>query len=243
MFELIDKKKNIIDQKRPLPKNTLKSLREKLFLEWTYNSNAIEGNTLTLSETKVVLEDGITVGGKTVKEHLEVLNHKEAIFYMEDIINNNESLSERQIKNIHNLILKGIDDENAGRYRKEKVVISGAEHIPLDPIIVQEQMGKLLNWYYGDGKKLHVVEKAAVLHSDLVKIHPFIDGNGRTARFLLNFELMKNGYPIIIIRNEDRVKYYETLDKAHITGDYSGFINLIVEALNRSLDLYLKLIN
>ena len=129
MFEVIDKKKNKIEKKRPLPKNTLKSLREKLFLEWTYNSNAIEGNTLTLSETKVVLEDGITIGGKTLKEHLEVINHKEAILYMEDIINNNERLSERQINNIHNLILKGIDDDNAGRYRKEKVVISGAEHI------------------------------------------------------------------------------------------------------------------
>ncbi len=243
MFKMIDKKKNKIEEKRPLPKNTLKSLREKLFLEWTYNSNAIEGNTLTLSETKVVLEDGITIGGKTLKEHLEVINHKEAILYMEDIIKNNEGLSERQIKNINNLILKGIDDENAGRYRKERVVISGAEYIPPDPLRVQEQMEKLLEWYYGDGIKLHAVERAAVLHTDLVKIHPFIDGNGRTARILLNFELMKNGYPIIIIRNEDRVKYYETLDKAHITGDYSGFINLTVEALTRSLDLYLKLIN
>jgi len=243
MFEVIDKKKNKIEKKRPLPKNTLKSLREKLFLEWTYNSNAIEGNTLTLSETKVVLEDGITVGGKTLKVHLEILNHKEAILYMEDIISNNEKLSKRQIKNIHNLILKGIDDDNAGRYRKEKVVISGAEHMPPDPIRVQEQMEKLIEWYYGEGKKLHPVERAAVLHTDLVKIHPFIDGNGRTARVLLNFELMKNGYPIIIIRNEDRLKYYETLDKAHTTGDYSGFINLIIKALNRSLDLYLKLIN
>lgn len=242
MFEMIDKKKNIIENKRPLPKNTLTSLREKIILDWTYNSNAIEGNTLTLSETKVVLEDGITVGGKTLKDHLEVLNHKEAILYMEDIIKNNESLSERQIKNIHYLILKGIDNENAGRYRKEKVLISGAEHIPPDPIKVQEQMEKLVEWYYGDGKKLHTVEKAAVLHTDLVKVHPFIDGNGRTARVLLNFELMKNAYPIIIIRNEDRVKYYETIDEAHITGDYTGFINLTVEALNKSLDLYLNLI-
>ncbi len=239
MFEIVDKKKNRIEKKRPLAKNTLKSLREKLFLEWTYNSNAIEGNTLTLSETKVVLEDGLTIGGKTLKEHLEVLNHIDAILYMEDIIKNNESLSERQIKNIHNLILKGIDDENAGRYRKEKVVISGAEHLPPEPIRVQEQMGKLIEWYNRDGEKLHTVERAAVLHTDLVKIHPFIDGNGRTARVLLNFELMKNGYPIIIIRNEDRVKYYETLDKAHITGDYSGFVDLTIEALNRSLDLYL----
>ena len=104
-------------------------------------------------------------------------------------------------------------------------------------------MEKLIEWYYGKGKELHPVERAAVLHTDLVKIHPFIDGTGRTAKVLLNFELMRNGYPIIIVRNEDRVKYYETLDKAHTTGDYSGFIKLIVEALNSSLDLYLKLIN
>ncbi|PTV96809.1 hypothetical protein C8C76_1248 [Halanaerobium saccharolyticum] len=135
MFDTIDQKKRKMDEKSPLPKNTLKSLREKLLLEWTYNSNAIEGNTLTLSETKVVLEDGITIGGKTLKEHLEVVNHKEAINYMEDIINKEEKLSERQIKNIHYLILKGIDDENAGKYRSDKVVISGAEHIPPAPVL------------------------------------------------------------------------------------------------------------
>jgi Fic family protein len=243
MFENIDKKKKALDRKRPLPENTLKSIREKLFLEWTYNSNAIEGNTLTLSETKVVLENGITIGGKTLKEHLEVINYKEAILYMEDIIKNNETLSERQIKNIHHIILKGIDDNNAGRYRKEKVVISGARHIPPVPFRIQEEMERLIEWYYKDGEKLHPVERAAILHTDLVKIHPFIDGNGRTARLLLNFELMKNSYPIIIIKNEDRIRYYESLDKAHISGDYSDFIKLIVEELNRSLDIYLDLIN
>ncbi len=243
MFKEIDKKKRRIEEKRPLSKNILKSIREKLFLDWTYNSNAIEGNTLTLSETKVVLEDGITIGGKTLKEHLEVINHKEAIIYMEDIIKENEDLSGRQIKNIHHLILKGIDDENAGRYRKEKVVISGAKHMPPSPIRVSEQMEELVKWYCEDGQELHTVERASKLHTDLVKIYPFIDGNGRTARVLLNFELMKYGYPIIIIKNEDRAKYYESLDKAHITEDYSDFIKLIVKALDRSLDLYLELLD
>lgn len=243
MFDTIDQKKRKIDKKRPLPKNTLKSLRAKLLLEWTYNSNAIEGNTLTLSETKVVLEDGITIGGKTLQEHLEVVNHKEAINYMEDIINKEEKLSERQIKNIHYLILKGIDDENAGKYRNEKVVISGAEHIPPAPVFIHDQMEELINWYYDKGSTLHTIERAARLHTDFVKIHPFIDGNGRTARILLNFELIKAGYPIIIIRNEDRVKYYESLDKAHITGDYSDFIDLVSESLNRSLDIYLDIIS
>ena len=243
MLKRIDEKKKMIEEKRPLPKNTLKSIREKLFLEWTYNSNAIEGNTLTLSETKVVLEDGITIGGKTLKEHLEVVNHKEAIKYMEDIVRDNENLSERQIKNIHNLILKRIDDENAGRYRKEKVVISGAEHTPPDPFLVPEKMESLINWYYKDSQELHTVERASRLHTDLVKIHPFIDGNGRTARVLLNFELIKEGYPVVIIRNENRAKYYESLDKAHTTGNYYDFIKLVSESLNRSLDLYLELID
>ena len=122
----------------------------------------------------MVLEDGLTIGGKTLKEHLEVVNHKEVINYMEDIIRDNEELSERQIKNIHHLILKGIDDENAGRYRKEKVVISGAEHIPPDPVLVPEKMEALINWYYEAGKELHTVERASMLHTDLVKIHPYI---------------------------------------------------------------------
>jgi len=243
MLEEIDKKKKLIEEKRPLSKNTLKSIREKLFLEWTYNSNAIEGNTLTLSETKVVLEDGITIGGKTLKEHLEVVNHKEAIYYMEEIISNDEDLSERQIKNIHYLILKGIDDENAGKYRREKVVISGAEHTPPEPFLVPEKMEALINWYYEEGQELHTVKRASKLHTDLVKIHPFVDGNGRTARVLLNFELMKDGYPVVIIKNEDRVKYYETLDKAHTTGNYIDFIKLVAKSLNESLDLYLDLMD
>ena len=243
MFEEIDEKKRKIKEKRPLPDKTVESIREKLMLDWTYNSNAIEGNTLTLSETKVVLEDGITIGGKTLKEHLEVVNHKEAILYIEDIVKEKEPLSERQIKNIHNLILKGIDDENAGVYRDQKVVISGAEHKPPEPFNIKPKMENLIEWYKNEGQELHVVERAARLHTDLVKIHPFIDGNGRTARLLLNFELMKNGYPPVIIRNEDRASYYESLDKAHTTGDYVDFIKIIRETLNRSLDLYLELID
>src|SRR5690625_1423944 len=120
-FEQVDAKKKILDQKRPLPKHTLHSIKEQLFLDWTYNSNAIEGNTLTLSETKVALE-GITIGGKTIREHLEVINHKEAIVYVEEIVQRKEHFTEWQIKNIHKLILKGIDDENAGAYRKENVL-------------------------------------------------------------------------------------------------------------------------
>jgi Fic family protein len=132
MFKEIDTKKKTLDNKRPLPEYTVKSIREKLLLEWTYNSNAIEGNTLTLIETKVVLE-GITIGGKTLREHLEVVNHKEAILYIEDIVGENEEFTEWQIKNIHRLVLKGINDKYAGNYRDQQFMIAGAEHIPPEP--------------------------------------------------------------------------------------------------------------
>lgn len=239
MFDEIDKKKHRIDDKRPLAEYTVRSIRENLMLEWTYNTNAIEGNTLTLMETKVVLE-GITVGGKTLKEHLEVINHKDAILYVEDIVKNNEELSEWQIKNIHSIILKGIDDNYAGKYRDQQVIISGAKHVPPEPIYIKEQMENLIKWYNEEGKNLHPVERAAMLHVIFVGIHPFIDGNGRTSRLLLNLELMKNGFPAIVIRNENRLSYYSALDKAHTTGEYEDFIQLIVDEVNRSLDIYVK---
>lgn len=241
MFKEIDKKKRLIEEKRPLPAETVKSIRKHLFLEWTYNSNGIEGNTLTLNETKVVLEDGITIGGKSLREHLEVINHREAIGYIEEIIN--ENLTEWQIKNIHKLILDKIDTKNAGVYRNKEVIISGASHRPPTNLEVPAYMKDLLEWYYNTGQKIHPVERGAILHTKFVCIHPFIDGNGRTARLLLNLELMRDGYPIVIIKKEDRNIYYDTLDKGCNEGDYSDFIKLILEALNNSLDLYLNLID
>lgn len=240
-FKNIDKKKTMLDEKRPIPSETLKSLRENYILEWTYNSNAIEGNTLTLVETKVVLE-GITVGGKSMREHLEAINHKEAILFLEDLVKNNSSLNEFDIKSVHNIVLRGIDSKNAGKYRNENVIISGAKHIPSDSILVSEKMEKLILRYNGWCVRYHPIIVAALLHGEFVKIHPFIDGNGRTARLLMNFEIIKNGYPPIIIKNEIRLQYYELLDKAHTTGDYTDFIKLVAKAAEESLDLYLKVI-
>ena len=241
MFTDIDTKKMLLDSKRPLPVHTVKSLREHLLIEWTYHSNAIEGNTLTLAETKVVLE-GITVGGKTLREHLEVINHWEAIVYIEEIVRKNEPLSEWQIRNIHRLVLSKIDDDNAGVYRKENVRIAGAKHIPPNFYELAGEMQGLMAWYDGEGSTLHPVERAALLSSKFVNIHPFIDGNGRTSRLLLNLELMKYGYPPIVIRKESRFQYYEALDKAAMTGDYSDFIALVTAELNSELDTYLKLV-
>lgn len=241
MFGEIDRKKLLLDSKRPFPEHTAKSIREQLILEWTYNSNAIEGNTLTLIETKVVLE-GITVGGKTLREHLEVINHRDAILYVEDIVTNNEPLTEWQINNIHRLVLKGINDSYAGTYRDQQVIIAGAKHIPPEPFLIKDEMEELIRWYDNAARSLHPVERAALLHIIFVDIHPFIDGNGRTSRLLLNLELMKNGYPPIVIRNENRIKYYTALDKAHVTKGYEDFIELVTEELNKTLDLYLNLI-
>lgn len=156
MYKVLEEKLQLLNSKKPFSKNTLKSLHENLILEWTYNSNAIEGNTLTLQETKVVME-GITVGGKSLREHFEVINHREAIAYIEEIVRNNEPLTEWQIKNIHNLILKNIDIDNAGRYRTENVIVSGAKHIPPNFLNLDEEMKSLIKWYNEDNS--HPIEK------------------------------------------------------------------------------------
>jgi len=240
-FSYIDSLKESIDKYRPLSKRLADSLHEKLVVEWTYNSNAIEGNTLTLSETKVVLE-GITVGGKSMIEHLETINHREAILFVEDLISNEEPLSEWNIKNIHALILKEIDNINAGKYRTENVVISGAKHIPPKHYEIRYLMQKLIAEYQNEWEAFHPVVRATLLHGEFVKIHPYIDGNGRTSRLLLNFELMKNGYTPIIIKNEDRAKYYDVLDLAHTTMNYEPFIKLVSELVIESEKLWLSVL-
>lgn len=239
-FSEVDYLKSKIDSKRPLDKITSLSLREKLILDWTYNSNAIEGSTLTLSETKVVLE-GITIGGKSVVEHLEAINHKEAIIFLEELVQSSNKLSEWDIKNIHAIILKNIDDNFAGKYRMSNVIISGANHIPPKYDQLNILMEKLIYNLNNSWVNYHPIIQAALLHGEFVKIHPFIDGNGRTARLLLNFVLMKNGYTPAIIKKEDRLSYYESLDHAHITKDYSLFINLVQKLVIDSSNLWITL--
>lgn len=232
----VDSAKSELDSMRPLPPNTVASLREKLSLEWTYNSNAIEGNTLTLRETKVVLE-GITVGGKSLREHFEAINHRDAILYVEDLVAEQEPLSEWQIKNIHGLVLRGVDNGAAGRYRCENVVIAGASTVPPDFLHLDEEMRGLIEWYE-EADQLHPIERASELHARFVEIHPFIDGNGRTGRLLMNLELMKAGYPPAVIRKEDRLGYYDALDEACVSKNYDAITGLIVEAVQRSINTY-----
>ena len=230
MFEIIDDLKNKLDQHRPLSPAIVKNLQEDLIVRWTYHSNAIEGNTLTLLETKVVLE-GITVGGKALREHFEAINHRNAIYYVEDIIRKEEPFSEWQIRNIHQLILKNIDDHNAGRYRQQNVLISGATSTPPDYTLLNDRMAQLVDWYSNDAHKFHPIERAAKVHADFVGIHPFIDGNGRTSRLLMNLELLKAGYPPCVITDENRLAYYEALDQWMAYGKTEAFIQLVSEAV------------
>ena len=230
MFETIDSLKNKLDAQRPLSPSIVKNLQEDLILRWTYHSNAIEGNTLTLLETKVVLE-GITVGGKALREHFEAINHRNAIYYVEDIIKKEEPFSEWQIRNIHQLILKNIDDDNAGRYRQQNVLISGATNTPPDYTLLNDKMAQFIDWYNTEADLIHPIARAAKVHADFVGIHPFIDGNGRTSRLLMNLELMKAGYPPCVITVENRLAYYEALDQWMASGQTEFFNQLVADAV------------
>jgi len=243
MFEEIDEKRKLLDSKRPFSKTAIDNLKKYYDVEFTYNSNAIEGNTLTRIQTKLIIEEGITIGkGKTLKEHLEVINHKEAIDYIEDIVRKDIDISETVIKNLHYIILKSINNEGAGIYRNVNVLISGSKHRPPEHFLVEDQMRELVCWYNENKTKLHPVELAAVFHHKYTYIHPFIDGNGRSARLLTNLILMRSGYPICVVRMEDRDEYMNALEKASINNDYTDFIKIIEKAVDSSLDMYLYIV-
>lgn len=237
MFEKLDQLKSRLDALRPLPQSVARNLHEDLVVRWTYHSNAIEGNTLTLQETKVVLE-GITIGGRSMREHLEAINHREAIRFLETLVAEGGPLRETDIKSLHALILRGIDDANAGIYRNVNVRISGARHLPPDFLHVPEEMTAFGEWCCGEATKLHPVERAARVHSDFVKIHPFVDGNGRTSRLLMNLELLKAGFPPVVLPVERRLEYYEALDHAHVDEDPHPFVSLIAGLAEQSFEPY-----
>lgn len=239
LLDAIDAGKAKLDTAHPLPLHVLQSLREAVMLDWTYQSNAIAGNTLTSSETKVVLE-GMAVGGKSLREHFEVLNHRDAILFVEDRVGSNEALSESQIRHIHDCVLKGIDDQEAGEYRRANIAIADAGTTPADFSAIPAEMAALIAWY-ASASGVHPIVRAAQLHARFEKIHPFADGNGRTGRLLLNLELMKAGYPPAVIRDEDRPAYYRSLDEASSGGDYRAISHLTAEAVQRTLKTYLNL--
>lgn len=217
---------------------------QALNIEYTHESNKIEGNTLTLRETAIVIEKGLTIGGKPLNDHLEAINHAQAIDYIKELAKAKNTITERDILQIHALILQGIDRENAGCYRSVPVMISGSKHTPPPPYIVPGKMQEMMRFYEDNRGTMHPVELASEMHERLVYIHPFADGNGRTARLLMNLILLQNGYPIAILKGdtENRLKYYEALETASITGDKTPFKNFIKEVLTQTINRILEVV-
>jgi len=235
MYNRILSKKAALDKLRPFNKGALLKLQESFRVSLTYNSNAIEGNSLSLSETKLVLEEGLTIGGKSMKEHLEVTNHSKAIDFVESLVNK-KSIEENDVLNLHAIILDRIDPENAGFYRRSGVRISGTDYVPPNAAKVPEQMKEVYQVLNSRGEPLEI---AAKIHHRFVDIHPFIDGNGRTARLLMNLYLMRNGYPPIIIQRVERKKYIDSIISDRLQKSVVKFATFIAQALERSLDMYL----
>lgn len=239
-------KKNELDSLRNdgegLPLGLVKNLDDWFRVELTYTSNAIEGNTLTRRETALVVEKGLTVGGKSLQEHLEASNHAYALDWVRELAEKSDSVpSESELLQLHSLILRGIDDEHAGCYRNATVMISGSSVVLPNPFKVPELMEEFIGWL-ASKSSLHPVELAAEAHYRLVTIHPFIDGNGRTARLLMNLILISHGYPPAIISKRDRLAYISSLEKAQLGGSLDDYLKIISKAVARSLDIYLKAI-
>jgi Fic family protein len=236
LLQKIEEKKKRLDTFRPLPKDALKKLLEDIRLRHTYHSDAIEGNTLTLQETKLVLEEGVTIGGKPLKDHLEAKNDAAAFDLMVKLVHVKKPISQESIQQIHEIVTKGILEES-GKYRTENVRIIGSKITPPS----YSKIVKLMGEYSSNIKelKLHPIKKAAFIHHELVRIHPFLDGNGRVSRLITNLYLMKQGYPPIVLKKEDRRKYYQVLQKAD-NSDLSPFANFIAQAVHEALMYYLS---
>ena len=229
-------KKGLLDKYRPFSNDVINNLHEWFKIELTYSSNAIEGNTLSRLETAVVIQKGITVGGKLLREHLEATNHAEAFNFILSLVNRN-NVTENHILEIHKLVLQSIDNEAAGRYRNIRVRIAGSEVTFPNYIKVATLMNKFINDLQNEGDP---IEKALFAHYEFVTIHPFTDGNGRTARLLMNLILMQNGYPPAIIKPKDRLKYLKSLEQAQLGGSKDSYRQLIISCIDKSLNIYIK---
>ncbi len=236
----IDTKLEKLATQRPLTKGEVERLRDEFLVEFTYNSNAIEGNTLTLQETAMVLE-GVTIDQKPLKEHLQIIGHRDAFKYVEGLVIDKIELTESVIKNIHSLVLMD-RSEDRGVYRRIPVRIVGAFHEPPQPYLVEPQMNDLMLNHADRREKMHIVEAVALFHLDFEGIHPFIDGNGRTGRLLINLELMQNGYPAIDVKFTDRRKYYQAFDEYYRNQNELPMVEMIAEYVNERLEQYLNIL-
>lgn len=239
----LDEKLKKLNKLRPLNPTQVQKLRGQLEIEMTYNSNAIEGNSLTLRETWLVLHEGMTIKGKPLKDHLEAKDHKEALDFLYELVSEKRcTISEHLVRQLHQLVVQETDKEWAGRYRNGAVIIGGAKHTPPDALDVPRQMTDLIHWLKKNDGTLHTVELSAILHHKLAAIHPFFDGNGRTARLVMNIVLMRKGFPLAILLKNDRKKYYDVLEKAD-DGDCAPIVLFLAQAVERTLDLYLRTFN
>ena len=234
----IEQKRRRLDEMRPLTPGEIKQLRDEFAVEFTYNSNAIEGNTLTLKETALVLE-GMTIDQKPLKDHLEAVGHRDAFLYIEDIARRQIPLSESKIKNIHSLVLMD-QPEDRGVFRKIPVRIMGAYTEPVQPYLIGPKITELLAANEERKASMNVIERIARFHLEFEGIHPFIDGNGRTGRLIMNLDLIRCGYPAIDVKFTDRRRYYDAFDTYYRDTDVTAMMNLIAEYVNERLDAYLR---
>ena len=240
-IERIDNLRAKWNARKPGKGIQLQKLEESFGIEYTFESNKIEGNTLSLQETYLVIHDGLTIAGKSVQEHLEAINHDEAIDFIRDLASNKLPITEYRVKQIHNLVLKGIDRRNAGVYRRVPVRIGGSSHVPPEPFELPKLMEELFAFYNAEKDRMHPVLLAAEMHERLVTIHPFIDGNGRTARLLMNLILLRHGYAIAILKGSksNRLAYYQALEAVQKNADTTPFFRLIADAVEQSLTEHL----
>lgn len=238
-FEKLTRKKEKLDTYRPLPGELVQNLEEWLDVELTYTSNAIEGNTLSRMETALVIEKGITIEGKSLREHVEAINHKEALVHIRKLAKTgHQSIQEKDILDLHSLILKGINDQWAGRYRQVHVRIAGSTVVLPNYVKVPRLMEDFIVWLQSIAGE-HPVKIAADAHHKLVSIHPWVDGNGRTSRLLMNLILLQHGYLPAIIKKEERKRYVSSIEEAQLGGSLQKFYELVIEAEDRTLDIYL----
>jgi len=240
-----DALKERLSSLRPLPKEALRKIEDTWSIEYTYESNRIEGNTLTLQETELVVNEGVTIAGKSMREHLEAINHAEAVAYIKDIAKQDIGISERTIKELHAIVLRGIDRDNAGKYRNVPVLISGSRHVPPQPYLIEKLVEDFLIRYNEmEESRTHPLLIAAFLHDELVRIHPFIDGNGRTCRLLMNLYLLRNGYTLVTLKGDNEAKrsYYKALERSHCDNAPADFQKVVIRAEIASLERYLSII-
>jgi len=224
----LDQLKDWLDGFRPLPLAVVSELKQRFDVRFTYDSNAIEGNTLSLSETELILTKGITVGGKTLEEHLEVVGHKEAIDYIETLSRLEARIGEWEIRQIHSLVIRKIAPDEAGRYRQLDVKAAGTAHVYPPHYRLSELMAEFVEWLNEASAQMHPVVFATEAHYRFVSVHPFVDGNGRTGRLLMNLLLLRAGYPTVTISNQQRLAYIEALVQAQQTEDDLGALLALV---------------